>query len=149
MFMRNKNTYVLSLFIFLTACTTIQSGELPVSERLNGLKKGDSLDKVERLLGPPAFEEKQGTPFMIYARNKKRTRGFLPKKEIERDIYVLSFDTQGNLLEKTHLSLQEAQQVNFDPDITKTQHLDPSLLEELMGNFGRYDSGHYDSINRY
>lgn len=147
--MRKKYTYVIPLFCFLSACSTIQSGELPVSERLNNLKKGDSIDKIYRLLGPPAFEEKQGTPFMIYARNKKKTRGFLPCIEVERDIYVLTFNDKGALLEKIHLTLNEANKVSFDPDLTKTQHIDPSLLEELMSNFGRYDSGHYDSINRY
>ena len=145
--MRNLRVSLV-LLGFLVGCSVTQSGELPLTDRFDTLKKGDSLQKVQRMLGPPAFEEKDGTHFMVYARNIKKGQGFMPDKEIERDVYVLTFDKKDRLLETTHLTLADARSVSFDPDMTQTQHADPSFLTEIMGNFGKYNTGQRDSIQR-
>jgi len=143
-----KISAMIVLLMVLAGCSVTQSGELPVSERWDAIKKGDSIDKVYRMLGPPAFEETNGRHFMVYARNIKKGQGFLPDKEVERDVYVLTFDKKNRLLETTHLTLADARSVSFDPDMTQTQHDDPSFLAEIMSNFGKYNTGQRDSIQR-
>lgn len=133
----------------LTGCTFVQTGQLPVQERLDMVAVGDSANKVGRLLGPPVFEEKTAVHhFMLYARTLTKHRGCLPDEQTQRDVYVFTFDKKDRLIEKTHLTLADGHKVAFDSATTPTRRQDDSFWQEVVQNFGRYDTGDHDSIAR-
>jgi outer membrane protein assembly factor BamE (lipoprotein component of BamABCDE complex) len=134
--------------LFLGACETYQSGDLPATSRLNMIKKGEhSKEQVIRILGTPIYEEPQEN-FVMYAKIRKKSQAFLEPKEFERDIYVFYFDENDIVKGQKHLTLADAKQVSFHSDTTPTQHKELSITEQLIQNFGRYDAGGRDSTTR-
>ncbi len=134
--------------LFLGACETYQSGDLPATSRLNAIKTGShTKEQVLRILGTPMYEEPKEN-FVIYAKIRKKSRAFLEPKEFERDIYVFYFDKNDIVKNQKHLTLTDANNVDFVSDTTPTQHKELSITEQLIQNFGRYDAGGRDSTTR-
>ena len=134
--------------LFLGACEIYQSGDLPAASRLNAIKTGShTKEQVLRILGTPSYEEPKEN-FVMYAKIRKKSRSFLDPKEFERDIYVFYFDENGIVKNKKHLTLTDANNVDFVSDTTPTQHKELSITEQLIQNFGRYDAGGRDSTTR-
>jgi len=149
--------YILTLVLtlgLLAGCglESYPSGDLPTQARLSAVHKGDSKEKVLRVLGTPATENptlSDGTSFLIYAQNLKKSRAFLEPKEVKRDIYVYYFDKNDVLTEQKHLTLAEAESVSYDSSETTVEGRDLSLLDQIIQNFGRYNTGSQDSSVRH
>ncbi len=134
--------------LFLGACETYQSGDLPAPSRLNVIKNGThTKEQVLRILGTPIYEE-PAENFVMYAKIRKKSQAFLEPKEFERDIYVFYFDENNVVSGQKHLTLADANSVPFDSAKTPTQHKELSITEQLVQNFGRYDAGGRDSTTR-
>ena len=84
--------------LLLSACglATYHSGDLPAKTRLNVVQpKKQTKEQVLRILGTPSFEIPE-TNTLVYMRQVKESQAFLKPKEVERDIYIFSFDDSGN-----------------------------------------------------
>ncbi len=151
MFKRLISTTVLSGLLFLSGCglEMYQSGDLPSQKRLDLIKPGYERSKVIDLLGQPTFENKIGHEnFFIYSRIRKESQAFWEPKEIERDLYVVSFNKSGIVQNVQHLTLDDAQNIAFDESYTRVTGKELSVMEQLVKNFGRYDAGGRDSTTR-
>ena len=136
--------------LMLSACglETYHSGDLPPKSRLNVVQpKKQTKEQVLRILGTPSFEIAE-TNTLVYMRQVKESQAFLEPKEIERDIYIFSFDANDKLTKKEHLTLADGQKVAFDETLTDTQKKELSVMKQLIQNFGRYDAGGKDSSVR-
>lgn len=136
--------------LMLSACglETYHSGDLPAKTRLNVVQpKKQTKEQVLRILGTPSFEIPE-TNTLVYMRQVKESQAFLKPKEVERDIYIFSFDDSGKLLKKEHLTLADGQKIAFDETVTDTQKKELSVMKQLIQNFGRYDAGGKDSSVR-
>ena len=138
----------------LSACglETYPGGDLPTNARLSAVKKGDSKEKVIQILGSPATESvtlSDGTSFVVYAQNLKSSRAFMEPKEVKRDIYVYYFDKNGKMTDKQHLTLDEARRISYDSSETRVDGREMSVLEQIVQNFGRYNTGSSDSSVRH
>lgn len=128
---------------------TYQSGDLPSQKRLDIVREGFEKEKVIDLLGQPAFRNKiAGEDFYIYSRIVKKSRMFFAPKEVERDIYVITFNQAGIVQNIQHLTLENGNNVSFDNSATPVKGKELSVLEQLVKNFGRYDAGGRDSSMR-
>ena len=128
---------------------TLQSGDLPSQTRLNLVKPGFPKVKVVELLGQPAFQNKLGNgDFFVYSKVIKKSRAFFEPKETERDIYVITFDTNDIVQNIQHLTLDDAQYIAYDDTISTVKGKELSVIEQLVKNFGRYDAGGRDSSVR-
>ncbi|MBQ3034814.1 MAG: outer membrane protein assembly factor BamE [Alphaproteobacteria bacterium] len=142
---------LLSGTMLLSACglETYQSGDLPSQKRLNMITPGYPQEKVIDLLGSPIFENKIGNEsFYIYFKTKKENRAFFHPQEIERDIYVISFNKNKTVKSIEHLTLEDGNDIVFDEAYTKVTGKELSVMEQLVKNFGRYDAGGRDSSQR-
>lgn len=151
MFKKLIYTSLFSSMILLSACglETYQSGDLPSEQRLNMIQPGLSQEKVINLLGSPLFQNKIGNDiFFIYFKSKKENRAFFHPEEIERDIYVISFNQDKTVRNIRHLTLNDANNVPYDEDHTQVTGKELSVIEQLVKNFGRYDAGGRDSSQR-
>ena len=138
----------------LTACglETYPGGDLPTNARLSAVKKGDSQEKVLQILGAPATQSiplSDGTSFLVYAQNLKSSRAFMEPKEIKRDVYVYYFDKNAKLTEQKHLTLDNAQKISYDTTETTVEGRELSILDQIVQNFGRYNTGSSDSSVRH
>lgn len=137
----------------LTACglESYPGGDLPTQARLDAVQTGDSKEKVLRVLGTPATENvalADGSSFLIYAQNMKTSQAFFEPKEVKRDVYAYYFDAEDVLTEQKHLTLTDRIVVAYDTDQTDVGGKEMSLLDQVIQNFGRYNSGSQDSSVR-
>ena len=137
----------------LTACglESYPGGDLPTNARLSSVKKGDSKEKVLQILGAPATESvtlADGTAFLIYAQNLKSSRAFMDPKEVKRDVYVYYFDKNQKMTDHQHLTLADARSVSYDSEETAVEGRQLSLIDQVVQNFGRYNTGSADSSVR-
>ena len=144
---------LLGATLLLTACglESYPGGDLPTTARLNTVKTGDTKDKVLRILGTPANEStplSNGESFLIYAQNLKTSRAFLDPKEVKRDVYIYYFNKNNVLTDIEHKTLENARTLSYDSAETVVEGRDPSLFEQIIQNFGRYNTGAGDSSIR-
>ena len=130
------------LFCMLTACSwmgTNQVGDVPDDLRINAVKIGKhNKEDVLRLLGSPTsitlFEKES----WLYIESKEQKRVFLPAKEIDRKVIQVTFTADDIVQKVNRLSLNDGQKINFDEDTTPVSGKDLSVIDELIGNFGRF-----------
>ena len=138
----------------LTACglETYPAGDLPTQARLDAIRIGDSKEKVLRVLGAPATESlamTDGSSFIIYAQNMKISQVFFDPKETKRDVYAYYFDPKEILVDQKHLTLEDKVSVKYDGSQTDVGGKDMSVWEQIIQNFGRYNTGTQDSSVRH
>ena len=136
--------FYIFLFFVLSACSfmgTNQVGDVPELVRINAVKAGKhTKDDVIRLLGSPTsitlFEKES----WLYIESKEQKRVFLPAKEIERKVVQVIFKSDGMVEKVKQLSLDDGQKIALDETITPVSGKDLSVIDELIGNFGRFPS---------
>ena len=148
-----KKYLISTLFLCLVGCGLEQypAGDLPTQTRLNAIQTGDSKEKVLRVLGTPASENppmENGKSFLVYAQNLKVSRAFLEPEETKRDVYVYYFNESDMLSQIQHLTLADAKNIPYDSEQTEVGGKEMSLFEQLVNNFGRYNTGSSDSSVR-
>lgn len=123
----------------LTCCRTNQVGDVPPEIRVHAIKAGKhTKDDVTRLLGSPTsitlFEKES----WLYIESKELDRIFLPAKEIDRKIIKITFNNNGVVSKIKELSLDDGHQVAIDKNATQISGKDLSIIDEFIGNFGRF-----------
>ena len=147
-----KTVFFFLSILCLSACglEKYKSSDLPASARLEAVKVGDSKEKVLRVLGTPNYESnpEEGVGDMFfYAEAKKESRLFLDPKVVTRDIYFYTIE-KNKVQEIQHLTLDDANKVAFESDVTEVGGKKLSVLKQLAENFGRYNAGGQDSTQR-
>lgn len=130
------------LILTLSACSwlgTNQVGDVPETVRINAIKVGKhSKEDVTRLLGSPTsitlFEKES----WLYIESKEQKRVFFQPKEIERKVVQVTFNSNGNVEKIKQLSLNDGKKVAIDKTTTPVSGKDLSVIDELIGNFGRF-----------
>ena len=145
---------ILLLFCFvLSACglENYQSGDLPALKRLESIKKGDSKEKVERVLGIPNYAsvKDEGTEDLyIYAQTNKSSRIFFNPAVVQQDVDVYVFDKNQKVKRIAHLDMNDMQKVSYESNYTDLGGEKMSVFEQLVENFGKYNAGGQDSSVR-
>lgn len=130
--------YILML-VALTCCSINPVGDVPADVRIHAIKAGThTKDDVVRLLGSPTsitlFEKES----WLYIESKEQNRIFLPAKEVERKVVKITFDVNGMVSKVKTLTLDDGQKVAIDKTITPVSGKEISVIDELIGNFGRF-----------
>ncbi len=143
-------SFILSVFL-LGGCglETYQSGDLPSQKRLDLVRPGFTRAQTVDLLGEPSFRNKIGADdFYVYSKVIKKSQAFWEPKEVERDIYVVTFNRAGIVTDMQHLTLKDGKTIAYDDTISPVRGKELSVVEQLVKNFGRYDAGGRDSSVR-
>ncbi len=144
---------ILVCCLTLSACglETYQSGDLPEVKRLESIKKGDSKDKVLRVLGTPNYissKEEGVEDLFIYAQTQKESRIFFNPEIVDEEVYVFVFDNNNKVKRTAHLTKADMQSVDFESETTEIGGEKRSVWSELAENFGKYNAGGQDSTVR-
>ena len=123
----------------LACCRTNQVGDVPPDIRVHAIKAGKhTKEDVIRLLGSPTsitlFEKES----WLYIESKEENLVFLPAKEIERKIIKITFNANGVVSKVKELSLDDGKNVAIDNTVTPISGKDLSIIDEFIGNFGRF-----------
>lgn len=132
---------IVGLFPFLTGCEPFTSirGNLPDLETLAKLKVGEQTQAdVIAILGPPTSVAPFNPKIWYYIGEKVERVAFLDPDIVEKEIFMLTFNDAGVLEGMSPIETPH----NFDIEVqerkTKTLGQDPSLLQQVFGNFGKF-----------
>ena len=128
----------------LLACSPVVDarGNLPAPERLAQVKPGViKRDDVLALLGTPstiaAFDE--DTWYYISARTE--SVAFFAPETVERMVVAIGFDKNGVVEKVNTYGLGDGQDVDLVKRETPTAGKDLTVIQQLLGNVGRFSSG--------
>ena len=93
------------------------------------------------LLGTPSTTFEIGTERWYYISNQTEEVAIYPIEEIERLVVVIEFDKGGKVSQVRKLGLADGQEVAMVSRTTPTTGQGLSLLGQLIGNVGRFDTG--------
>ena len=113
-------------------------GNLPTPEALARLAPGEQTRQdVEGILGTPATTALFDNENWYYISAHTTQYAFYPNHELDRTVYIVSFDPRGILTGVRKLNLEDGQNVTVEARQTPTKGREVSLIEQLLGNIGR------------
>ena len=145
---RRKRPATFGLALVLFAATALAAcggelrtrGNLLTAERLAEISEGESLqsDVVAAVGTPSAVSTFEGNTW-YYIGELQEQRAFLDPDVLERNVLVVNFDDSG-LVQSTRLYTVEDGRV-IDPvsRTTPTEGRELTILQQLLGNIGRFN----------
>ena len=117
-------------------------GNLPPEELLAQLVPGEQTRQdVQLILGTPSHTATFGDETWYYISALTTQYAFYSVEELERDVIALTFDNRGILQEVQNLGLEDGEEIAIADRETPTMGREFSLIEQLIGNLGRFDRG--------
>lgn len=117
-------------------------GNLPPEEAFAQLQPGQQTRQdVQQILGTPSTIGSFGDETWYYISALTTQYAFYSVEEIERDVFALSFDERGILQEVKTYGLDDGEDLQIVERETPTMGREFSLIEQLIGNLGRFDRG--------
>lgn len=139
--LRRKLILGLVAALALSACAKDidARGNLPTNDALLQLAPGEQTRQdVQQLLGTPATTAVFDTENWYYISSHTTQYAFYHPTELDRTIYVVSFDSRGILKEVRKLDMKDGHPVQVADRETPTKGREYSILEQLLGNLGRF-----------
>lgn len=143
-FMMKKafKTKVFALICGIGACTPMidSHGDSPDPEKLALLKLGETpYTQVQALLGTPSSRTVFDKEYWLYISSVQERTAFFRPQETSRRITVLKFDANGILQEIEEKDMTDGISVSVSEEQTKTSGHSVSLIEQFIGNIGRFE----------
>jgi outer membrane protein assembly factor BamE (lipoprotein component of BamABCDE complex) len=129
--------------LVLAACqATIDSrGYVPTEEDLERVKAGlQGREEIQEILGSPSSVSTFRDDRWYYISKKTRSVAFFQPKVLEQKVVVVEFDDTGLVKELRRFELEDG--LIIDPVTRKTPApgRELSFLEQLIGNFGKFNT---------
>lgn len=143
-----KNAPVISRFALLAAllagaaaCTPTvdMRGNQPHPDVLAQIVPGKTTrDDVTVLLGTPSTVLTYGEETWHYISSKTERVAFFEPKTIERNVVTVRFDAGGKVAKVEQMGLESGKDIQLVDRETPTAGKEMSILEQLLGNVGRF-----------
>ena len=133
---------ILLLFLLVAGCTPMidNRGNFPDDLKLKQLELGKSTTfDVEYLFGSPSSRSVFGDNIWYYISSKQKRFAFYRPTELERRVLAITFNDTGVVSEMKFFDVDDAIDVNFAKKETKTYGHSMGILEQLIGNLGRFE----------
>ena len=101
-------------------------------------KSGKS--RVRTILGSPSSVSNFGEETWYYIRREYENTAFFPKKLTSQDVIAVRFDSADRVVSIKQYNEQNARQIAVTDDQTSTEGHDLNIIEQLLGNLGRFNS---------
>ena len=123
----------------LSACqrSLETNGKYLTDAQADALYRGMSVDAVRTQLGAPSYISAIDENFWAYIGTRSQVRIFDNPKPVERRIVALQI-SGGVIRDIVQLDIRDGQQIYPNPDRTPTSGRTIGLMEELLGNIGRF-----------
>jgi outer membrane protein assembly factor BamE (lipoprotein component of BamABCDE complex) len=138
----------LSLMILgLAACsdTIDPRGNAPMPDALAQIQPGRvTRSDVVALIGTPATASLFGDDHWYYISSHFQTIAFYAPEELDRQVIVIDFDKAGTVTAVRKLGLEDGKDVAMVARTTPAPGKELSLLEQLIGNVGKFGGAEKD-----
>lgn len=129
--------------VLLAACTPQMDshGEHVDPDRLQTIRPGvQNRDEVARILGSPASTSAFGDESWYYISDVTETYSIFDTDVTERQVVTVRFDQQGVVKEVDLFGLERGREVELVDRETPSFGESGSLLDQFMGNLGRFNA---------
>jgi outer membrane protein assembly factor BamE (lipoprotein component of BamABCDE complex) len=124
-------------------------GHVPNPDSMEAIKAGlYSRDDVLELLGTPSTISTFDDQKWYYIGQRSTQFAYKRPKILDRNVVVVSFDESGYVTETAFYSLEDAQEIKPVARVTPTEGRDFTIMQQLLGNFGRLPSGVQNSSDQ-
>lgn len=130
--------------ILLGACAADVNvrGNTIDQDRLEEIRPGaQSRESVRGLLGSPTNVATFSNETWYYISQKDKSVAFNKLEPLSRNVVAISFDDRGQVAEVKTYSLDDARNIQPVERETPTPGREFSLLQQLLGNLGRFEGG--------
>ena len=97
-------------------------------------------EDVAALLGSPSAQSTYGTKTWFYISEKKETRGMFAPEVVDQKVIAIAFDENDAVASIDSADEKAGKQVVFVEKTTPTEGRKMNALEQIMGNFGRFNA---------
>ncbi|HET6469285.1 MAG TPA: outer membrane protein assembly factor BamE [Geminicoccaceae bacterium] len=129
--------------VALGACTptTVTHGHRIDAELLSQITPGvTSREEVARLLGSPSSMSTFNADEWYYISQRTERRSFYQSDITAQDVVAITFDPVGIVSSVNQHGLDQAMAVAPSPDKTATLGNELTLIQQLLGNVGRFNT---------
>jgi len=130
------------LFV-LASCTPIvdQRGHNEEQADYSQIIEGQTTqDDVRALLGSPSTESTFGEKIWYYVSTKKETRGMLAPEVVDQHVVAVHFNEDGTVKSIDNVKRDSSEAVVYVDKETPTEGRELGIMEQLMGNFGKFST---------
>jgi outer membrane protein assembly factor BamE (lipoprotein component of BamABCDE complex) len=114
-------------------------GNAPVPDALAQIQPGRvTRSDVVALIGTPATSSLFGDDHWYYISSHFQTIAFFAPEELDRQVIAIDFDKSGTVTAVRRLDLADGKDVAMIPRETPAPGKELSLLEQLIGNVGKF-----------
>ena len=155
-----RPTYVAAAPVFLVlasllfgagACTPRAGthGDPLVRDRVNSIVPGvHTRNDVAAILGSPSTNSPFDGEKWYYISSRTETFAFLPREEFDRQVVVIAFDEGGRVRSVEQFGQDRGQDAAIVRRETPTAGNDLNLMQEFLGNIGRFNKNEGESGSR-
>ena len=123
-----------------------QHGNVPDSDQVVQINPGvDDKTRVSQLLGSPSTTSPFGGATWYYVSKKTQAIAFLSPKVLDQEVLAVSFDEQDIVKDLKLYGLEDGRLVQMVDRVTPTQGNSLTILQQLLGNLGRFNSANKKS----
>ena len=141
--MTTRSVLVLGALLATAACspTITNHGHRLDSEALAQIEPGvSSREDVTRLLGSPSAIGTFDLERWYYISQRMEQQAFYTDEITNQDVVSIDFDATGVVASVDQTDMSAARQIEPVDDKTKTMGNEFTLLEQLLGNVGRFNT---------
>ena len=134
-----------------TGCSTeiTTRGNAPNPKNLSQIKVGEhNRNQVAGLLGTPSNAAIFNDRIWYYVSRKTRTVAFYKPEVLESQVIAIHFDTSGKVKEIRRYTQKDGRDITPVARATPTPGREMSLMEQLLGNIGRFEVEDQRTTNR-
>jgi outer membrane protein assembly factor BamE (lipoprotein component of BamABCDE complex) len=135
--------------INLAACEPVYDtrGNLPDPDQVLQLQPGvDDRRQVTELLGSPSTVATFSDKTWYYISKRTKRISFWDPQVLDQQVLAIRFDNGGVISDMKLYGLEDARVVVPDPNSTPTSGKELTLLQQLLGNIGRFGNASPGSI---
>ena len=141
----------LLLGIGVSACTPRAGthGDPLVRDRVSSIVPGvHTRDDVAAILGSPSTNSPFDGEKWYYISSRTETFAFLPREELDRQVVVIAFDEGGRVRSVEQFGQERGQDVAIVRRETPTAGNELNLVQEFLGNIGRFNKNEGEAGGR-
>ena len=137
-----------SLAAGISACSNNidPRGNAPLPENLAQIQPGRvTRSDVVALIGTPATASMFGDDHWYYISSHFRSFAFFKPEELDRQVIIIDFDKTDTVTAVRKIGLEEGKDISMVARETPAPGKELSILEQLLGNVGKFNAGNKDT----
>lgn len=132
---------IIVLAVGLSGCKSIEErGYVIDEEKLVEIEVGKTKDQVRRIMGSPSSISSLGSEIWYYIGVKQEKSAFSQPDIVGKQIIAVHFDGNGAVSEVVSNDDTDQRDIQFAEDITPTEGHKIGVIEQLIGNVGRFNT---------